>query len=96
VRRDPRERSRGAVERAVDEQVGKAHRQRLQGAITAAAQVGQQRGADVVQTRLRVAHVGWRVVVDRAEAPLPIDEPVARREVLRHPHELVVDRGLGV
>ena len=44
------------------------------------------------QARLRVAHGGGRVVVDRAEVALAVDERVAHREVLRHAHERVVDR----
>ena len=43
-----------------------------------------------------VAHRRCRVVVDRAEVALTVDERVAQRERLRHAHERVVDRGVAV
>ncbi len=48
------------------------------------------------QLRLGVAHRGRRVVVDRAEVALTVDERVAHREVLRQAHERVVDRAVAV
>ncbi len=43
-----------------------------------------------------VSHRGCRVVVDRAEVALAVDEHVAQGEVLRHPHQGVVDRRVAV
>src|SRR5580700_7408927 len=43
-----------------------------------------------------VAHGGGRVVVDRAEVALAVDELVAHRELLRHAHERVVDSRVAV
>src|SRR5881394_1745385 len=42
--------------------------------------------------RYTEAHRGRRVVVDRAEVALAVDERVAHREVLCHPDQRVVDR----
>ena len=58
--------------------------------------VGEQLGGDQRQLRLRVA-VGRRAVaVDGAEVPLPRHQRVAQGEVLHHPHQRVVDRGVAV
>ena len=43
-----------------------------------------------------VPHRRRRVVVHRSEVPLPVDQLVAHREVLRHAHERVVDRRVAV
>ena len=48
------------------------------------------------QARLRVAHGGGAVAVDRAEVALPVDERVAHREVLGEPDEGVVQRDVAV
>ena len=39
-----------------------------------------------------VPHRGCRVVVDRAEVALAVNQQVTQGEVLRHPHQRVVDR----
>ena len=51
---------------------------------------------DLLQPALGVAHRGRVVAVDRPEVALPVDERVAQAEVLRHPHERVVDRHVAV
>jgi len=92
--------------RAVDEQVresGRQHR-RLPLRLVVVRLVLDGVGVDVPQhlrreprePRLGVAHRGRRVVVDRAEVALPVDERVAQRERLRHPHERVVDGRVAV
>ena len=48
------------------------------------------------ETRLRVAHRGGWIVARRAEVALPVDERVAQRPRLRHPHQGVVDRRVAV
>ena len=58
--------------------------------------VAQHLGGDPREARLRVAHGRRRVVVDRAEVALAVDQRVALREVLRQAHERVVDRGVAV
>ena len=58
--------------------------------------VAQHLGRELREARLGVAHRGRRVVVDRAEVALAVDERVAHREVLRHARERVVDRGVAV
>ena len=55
-------------------------------------EVAQHLGRHPRQARLRVPHGGRRVVIDRAEVALPVDERVAQGEVLRHADERVVDR----
>ena len=51
---------------------------------------------DLRQPDLGVAHRRRRVAVDRAEISLPVDEGVPKGELLRHPHEGLVDRRLAV
>ena len=102
VRRHP-DRDAG---RAVDEQVREAGRQhgRLPARLVVVrlevdgvrVDVAQELGRDLRQARFGVAHRRCRVVVDRAEVPLAVDERVAQRERLRHPHERVVDRRVAV
>ena len=58
--------------------------------------VGEQRGGGLGQPRFGVAHGGRRIAVHRAEIALPVDEHEAHGEVLRHPHEGVVDRLVAV
>ncbi len=48
------------------------------------------------EARFGVSHGGRRVVVDRAEVALPVDQRVAQREVLRHAGQGVVDGGVAV
>ncbi len=102
VRRHPHRDPRGAV----DEQVGEARREHqrfLARAVVVGREVdrvhveiAQHLGGDPRQPSLGVAHRGGRIVVDRAEVALPVDELVAHRELLRHAHERVVDRGVAV
>jgi hypothetical protein len=51
---------------------------------------------NLVQAALGVTHRRGAVAVDRAEVALPVDQRVAQREVLRHAHQRVVDRGVAV
>ncbi len=88
--------------RAVDEQVGQLGRQDRRLLLRAVVvldevdgvlvDVGQQLGGDRRHARLRVAHRGRRVAVDRAEVALAVDERVAQREVLGEADERVVQR----
>ena len=91
---------------AVDQQVGEARRQDqrlLLGLVVVRApldrvgvDVAQHLGREAREARLGVPHRGRRVVVDRAEVALAVDEHVAQREVLRHPGQRVVDRRVAV
>ena len=91
---------------AVDEQVREARRQhqRLLARLVVVrlevdgvhVDVAQHLGREPREPALGVAHRGRRVVVDRAEVALPVDERVAHRERLRHPDERVVDRLVAV
>ncbi len=90
----------------VDEQVrkpGRQHDRLLLRLVVVGAEVdgvgfdvAQHLGRQPREARLGVSHRGWRVVVDRAEVPLPVDERVAQREVLRHAGQGVVDGGVAV
>jgi hypothetical protein len=91
---------------AVDQQVREARRQDdrlLLGAVVVGDEVhrvhvdvAQHLHGEARQARLRVPHGRGRVVVDRAEVALAVDERVAHREVLRQAHERVVDRRVAV
>ena len=106
VRRDVRRHAYGNARRAVDQQVGKPRRQ--DGGLLLLAvvvrdevdgflvDVGQQLVGDPLEPALGVAH-GRRVVpVDRPEVALAVDQRIAQREVLGHPDQRVVDRGVPV
>ena len=58
--------------------------------------VAEHLRGETLEPALRVPHRRRRVVVDRAEVALPVDERVPQRERLRHPHEGVVDRRVAV
>ena len=91
---------------AIDEQVRKARRQdgrllllavvvRLE-IDRAFVDVLEQRQRGLGEPRLGVAHRRRRIVVDRAEIALPVDERQPHREGLRHAHQRVVDRGVAM
>ena len=93
-------------ERAVDEQVrelGRQDRRLLLGPVVVVDEVdrvlvdvGEHLAGDRGQARLRVAHRGRRVAVDRAEVALAVDERVAHREVLGEADQRVVQRAVAV
>ena len=91
---------------AIDQQVGDARGQR-RGLPLLAVVVGdkidglhvdvrQQLGGDLRQPALGVAVGRGRITIDRAEITLAIDEGIAHREVLRHPHQRLVGRRVTV
>ena len=92
----------GDAGRTVDQQVREAGRQhdRLLGAAVVVGhevdrvhvEIAQHLRRQAGQARLGVPHGGGRVVVDRAEVPLAVDQRVAHREVLGETDEGVVDR----
>ncbi len=106
VRRDVRGHPDRDPRRAVDEQVRepRRERERLLARLVVVrpevdrvhVDVAQHLGGEPLEPGFRVAHRGRRVVVDRAEVPLPVDERVAQRERLRHADERVVDRLVAV
>ena len=91
---------------AVHEQVREARRQDerlLPGAIVVGGEVdrvlvdvAQHLGGQRVEARLGVPHRRRAPTVDVAEVPVTVDERIAHREVLRHPRQRVVDRGVAV
>ena len=106
VRRDVRRHPDGDTRRAVDEQIGKARRQHERFVARAVVvgrevdrvhvEIAQHLGGDAGEAGLGVTHRGRGIVVDRAEVALTVDQLVAHRELLRHAHERVVDRGVAV
>ena len=102
VRRDVRRHADRDSRRSVDEQVREAGRQHLRlpaRLVVVRAEVDRVRvdvaehlRGELREPALRVALGGGRVVVDRAEVPLPVDERVAERERLHEPRDGVVDR----
>ena len=106
VRRDVRRHADGDPRRAVDEQVREARRQHDRLLLAAVVvgdevdgvgvEVAQHLHRHAVQASLGISHGGRRVVVDRAEVALAVDELVAHRELLREAHERVVDRRVAV
>jgi hypothetical protein len=55
-------------------------------------QVTEHFGRDLLQTALGVAHRRRVVAVHRAKVALTVDQRVAQRKVLRHPHQSVINR----
>ena len=106
MRRDVRGHADGDAGGAVDQQVRNPRGQHGGFALRAvvvvhevdgvAVDVEQHLLGDRGEPRLGVAHRGGRVVVDRAEVSLAVDERVAHGEVLRHPDEGIVDRRVAV
>ncbi len=91
---------------AIDQQVGEAGRKdarlglllvvvgtEIDGVLV---EILQHRHGELLQPRLRVAHRRRRIVVDRAEIALPVDQRGAHRKVLRHAHQRFVDRDIAV
>ncbi len=106
VRRDVRGHPDGDAGGAVDQQVGEArrHHRRLEAGVVVGRRevhrvrvdVAQHLGGQPREARLRVAHRGGRVVVDRAEVALPVHQRLAHGEVLRQADQRVVDRRVAV
>ena len=59
-------------------------------------EVREQLVGNACHPDLGVAHRGRRIAVHGAEVALAVDEHLAHRERLGHPHDRVVDRGLAV
>ena len=106
VRRDVRGHADRDPGRAVDQQVREARRQheRLLARLVVVGpevdgvrvDVAEHLGGQAREARLGVPHRRGRVVVDRAEVALRLDERVAHREVLAEAHQRVVDGGVAV
>ena len=106
VRRYVRRHAHGDAGRAVDEQIRQARGQDgrlLERAVEVFGEVdrllvdvGEHLVRDGREPRFGVAHRGGRVVVDRAEVALPVDQRRAQRERLRHANQRVVNRPLAV
>ncbi len=106
VRRDVGGHAHRDAAGAVDQQVGKLRRQHRR-LLALVVEIGlvrdgvlvdvlEHRQRDAGQPRLGVAIGRRRVAVDRAEVALPLDQGIAQREVLDHPHQRIVDRLVAV
>ena len=92
--------------RAVDEQVGKTPRQgggfhqtvvEIQGEIHRfLVDIAQEFQREFFQPRLGIAVCRRAVAVHRTEVAVPVDEGHAHVEILRHPHERVIDGSIAV
>jgi hypothetical protein len=106
VRRDAGRHADGDAAGAVGQEVGQGRRQHhrlLVAAIIGRAEVDgvlvdafEQRLGEGAEARLGVAHGRGVVAVDVAEVALAVDQRIALREILRQPHQGVVDRDLAV
>ena len=106
VRRDRGRHADRDAGRAVGQQVGKRARQDDRLALLAViggaeidrvlVDAGQQRARDLGEPRLGVAHGRGVIAVDIAEVALALDQRVARGEILREPHQRVVDRDIAM
>ncbi|ABA48200.1 val start codon [Burkholderia pseudomallei 1710b] len=106
VRRDVGRHADRDPRRTVDEEVRNPRRQdeRLHlAAVVVRAEVDgflvdvrEQFVADLGHPDFGVAHRGRVIAVDRAEVALAVDEHVTQREILSHPDDRVVDRGVAV
>ena len=106
VRRDRRRHADRDALRAVGEQIGKGRRQHhrlFAGAVVGRAEIDRvlvdavdQEARDFGQARFGVAHGGRVIAVDVAEIALPVDQRIALGEILREPHQRVVDRLVAV
>ena len=102
MRRDGGRHADGDAGGAVGQQVREAARQNDRLGILAIIGVAEVDGVlvdavedelgDIGHPRFGVAHGGGVIAVDIAEVALPVNERIALREILRQPHQRVVDR----
>ena len=92
----------GAVDQKVRD-LGRQHLRLARGLVVIGLEVDGL-AADVIEHLMRgpaqadlgVAHRRRRIAVHRAEIALAVDQQQAHREVLRHAHHGIVDRGIAV
>ena len=106
VRRDVRRHADGDARASVDEEVreaGRKHERLALRLVVVRAEVdgvgvelAQHLLGELREPCLGVAHRGRRIVVDRAEVALPVDQRIPERERLREANERVVDRLVAV
>ena len=106
VRGHVRRHADGDAGAAVDEEIWKScgqHRGFLPRLVVVGHEVHRvlvhvlhQRRAEVLQTRLGITHGSWRVALNAAEVPLPLDEHFSHRPMLRHVDERRVNRLIAV
>ena len=106
VRRHVRRHADRDAGRAIDEEIRQARRQHRRFLFLLIVvrdeidrflvEIGEQFGRQAFQTAFGVAHRRGVVAIDRSEVALSIDERITQREILRHAHQRVVDRGIAV
>ena len=102
MRRNVRRHADGDAAGAVDQQIGETRRQNRRLVLLAVViglevdgafvKIFEQRERRLCEPGLGVAHRRRRIVVDRSEIALPVDERQPHRKGLRHAHKRVVDR----
>ncbi len=106
VRRDVGRHADGDAGRTVGQQIGERARQDdrlVLAAVVGRAEVDrvlvdavEQQPRHLGHPRLGVAHRRRVIAVDVAEVALPVDQRIALREILREPHQRVIDRLVAV
>ena len=106
VRRDVGRHADGDARRAVDQQVRDLGRQDRRLQLLAVVigyeidgflvDIGQHLGGDSFQPAFGIAVRSRSVTVDRAEIALTVDQRIAQRKILHHPHQRLVGRAVAV
>ena len=107
VRRDVGGHAHGDAGRAIEQQLGDPggqHGRLLLGTVEVVGEINRFRldvfqqavGGKSLQPRFGVSHRRRRIVVDRAEIAVPIDQGHRHREALGHAHQSVVDSGVAM
>jgi hypothetical protein len=60
------------------------------------ADIGEQGGCHLGHARFGIAHRGRVIAIHIAEIALAFHQRIAHREILRQPHECIVDRGIAM
>ena len=94
--------TRGAVHQQIRNPGGQ-YRRHLLGAIVVInkidrflVKVRQQFVGDLCHTNFGITHCGCVIAIDGTEVPLTVHQRVSKREILRHPHNGVVNRRITV
>jgi len=106
MRRDIRRHADGDARRAVDQNIRIARGQdgrldvltvvvrlKIDGV---AVQIGENGGRNLRHAHFGITLRGGGIAVHRAEVPLPVQQHDGHREILRHPHQRVIDRRLAM
>ena len=106
MRRDVGRHADGDPARAIDQHVRETRRQNRGFAVLAVivvlkvdrvlVDIGQQESGGLVHAHFGIAHRGGVIAIHRAEVALTVQKRQRHREILRHPHQRVIDRAIAV